>query len=67
MERHKPVIAALNGMTVEIPRLGFWKYREILTWQGNAWNHKRIYRVYYALGLNQLWRTKRSLQGRDLR
>ena len=65
MQRDKPVIDALNGMTEEFPRLGFWKYREILAQRGNPWSHKRIYRVYCTLGLNQPRRTKRRLPERE--
>jgi len=65
MKRDKPVIDALNALTEEFPRLGFWKYRDILVRRGHPWNHKRVYRVYCALGLNQPRRTKRRLPERD--
>jgi putative transposase len=59
------VIEALNGLTEEFPRLGFWKYAGVLAARGHPWNHKRIYRVYCQLGLNQPRRTKRRLPERD--
>ena len=65
LQRDKTVIDALNGLTEEFPRLGFWKYRDILARRGYSWNHKRIYRVYCALGLNQPRRTRRRLPERD--
>ena len=52
-------------MVDEFPRLGFWKYVDLLSARGYAWNHKRIHRVYCALGLNQPRRTKRRLPERD--
>jgi putative transposase len=63
--RDRALIDALNGLTQEFPRLGFWKYAGLLAQRGYPWNHKRIYRVYCALGLNQPRRTKRRLPERD--
>jgi putative transposase len=65
MARDEELITALNGLVVEFPRSGFWKYVDVLAHRGYAWNHKRIYRVYCALGLNQPRRTKRRLPERD--
>ncbi|MES9938052.1 MAG: IS3 family transposase [Sedimenticola sp.] len=65
MQRDKPVIEALNQLTEEFPRSGFWKYRDILSLRGYPWNHKRIYRVYCEMGLNQARRTKKRLPERD--
>jgi len=64
-ERDRQVIDALNALAEEFPRLGFWKYVDVLAARGYPWNHKRIYRVYCAMGLNQLRRTKRRLPERD--
>jgi len=64
MERDSEVITALNDLVEEFPRSGFWKYEGILGNRGYPWNHKRIYRVYRALGLNQPRRTKRRLPER---
>lgn len=62
--RDSAVIEALNGLVAEFPRLGIWKYVDLLRARGFAWNHKRIHRVYCALGLNQPRRTKRRLPQR---
>jgi len=63
-EKDADVIDALNALVEAHPRWGFWKYRARLRTQGYSWNHKRIYRVYCALGLNQPRRTKRRLPER---
>lgn len=65
MERDTELIDALNGLVEEFPRGGFWKYVDTCRLRGKPWNHKRIHRVYCALGLNQPRRTKRRLPGRD--
>jgi len=65
LKRDSAVIEALNDLTEEFPRLGFWKYVGVLSARGYPWNHKRIYRVYCQLGLNQPRRTKRRLPERD--
>lgn len=63
--RDRPVIEALNGLVEEFPRLGYWKYVDLLSARRYPWNPKRIYRVYCAMGLNQPRRTKRKLPTRD--
>lgn len=65
LKRDQAVIKALSQLTEEFPRLGFWKYVDVLSARGYRWNHKRIYRVYCQLGLNQPRRTKRRLPERD--
>lgn len=64
MVRDAEVIEALNGMVEAHPRWGFWKYVKALRNRGEPWNHKRLYRVYCSLGLNQPRRTKRKLPER---
>ena len=64
MARDGEVIDALNGLAEEFPRCGYWKYVDVLALRAYPWNHKRIYRVYCALGLNQARRTKRRLPSR---
>lgn len=65
MARDGAVIDALNGLTEEFPRSGFWKYVDTLSNRGYPWNHKRIHRVYCNLRLNLPRRTKRRLPTRD--
>ncbi len=58
------VIEALNQLVDAHPRWGVWKYIARLRMLGHPWNHKRIYRIYRQLGLNQPRRTKRRLPKR---
>ena len=46
------VIAALAKLVKDRPSRGFWKCRKMLGREGRPWNHKRIYRVYRAMGLH---------------
>ncbi|WP_454061076.1 DDE-type integrase/transposase/recombinase [Candidatus Nitrospira salsa] len=62
--RDQEIIAALNQLGEAHPRWGVWKYIRRLRALGHGWNHKRIYRVYRQLGLNQPRRTKRRLPKR---
>jgi len=45
------VIKALRELADRYPRYGFGKMFPILRRHGHRWNHKRVYRVYCALGL----------------
>jgi len=65
MARDADVIDALNELVEAHPRWGFWTYVERLRALGHGWNHKRIYRVYCGLGLNQPRRTRRKLPERE--
>jgi len=65
LERDAAVIDALNALVEQQPRRGFWKYFQTLQRQGLGWKHKRVYRVYRAMGLNQPRRTKRRVPKRD--
>ncbi len=62
--RDGKVREALNDLVDAHPRWGVWKYIARLRAIGHPWNHKRIYRVYRQLGLNQPRRTKRRLPSR---
>lgn len=64
LERDRAVIAALQALVERHRRWGFWKCRARLRLDGHPWNHKRIYRVYKELGLNQRRRTKQRLSDR---
>jgi len=63
-ERDQPVVDALNALLERYPRWGFWKYFYTLRGLKMKWNHKRVYRVYCAMKLNQKRRVKRILPSR---
>lgn len=63
-ERDAGVIAALTALVDEHPRWGFGLCFDRLRWTGHDWNHKRVRRIYRALGLNQPRRTKRRVPHR---
>lgn len=55
---------ALNALVEKFPRNGFWLLFNRLRKQGFIWNHKRVYRVYKAMGLNIKRRTKKRIPQR---
>jgi putative transposase len=61
-----PIISALQAVVAQHGRWGFWKCFRRLRAQGHGWNHKRVYRVYCALRLNHVRRTKKRVPKRDL-
>ena len=64
LSRDTDLVAALNAVIERYPRRGFWKCYKLLRRQGHGWNHKRVYRVYCALGLNHKRRAKRRVPTR---
>jgi len=62
--RDADVIAALNALVERHSRWGFWKCYDALRRNGQPWNHKRVYRVYCQLHLNQKRRAKKRLPKR---
>jgi len=58
------VINAINELIDKHPRNGFWLIFNRLRKLGHTWNHKRVYRVYKALGLNFKKRTKKCIPKR---
>ena len=60
----EPIIDAINALLEKNPRWGFWKCFGSLRHRGHEWNHKRVWRVYCAMGLNQKRRTKKRLPDR---
>jgi putative transposase len=67
MERDAEVINVLNEIVGRKPRWGFWKLRDRLRLDGCSINHKRLHRVYCAMGLNLPRRTRRRLPTRPRR
>jgi putative transposase len=69
--RYKPkpkqdeaLIDALNALVAKHPAIGFWQAYHRLRLTGRPWNHKRVYRIYTALGLNIRRRAKKRLPAR---
>lgn len=63
-DRDTDVIKGINGVIDKHPRWGFWKTFKALRRKGYRWNHKRVYRVYCELRLNQKRRAKKRLPKR---
>lgn len=57
------VINALNSLVEKHPRWGFWKLYKVIR-KKHKWNHKRVYRVYCQMNLNQSRRAKKRLPNR---
>jgi len=65
LEQDKEVIAVLTRLTEANHRWGFWQSYQQIRLEGYKWNHKRVYRVYCQLGLNQKRRTRKRIPVRD--
>ena len=58
------LITELHQLALDHPAYGFKKMYHSLRNQGYDWNHKKVYRVYKALGLNLTRKRKRRLPPR---
>lgn len=63
-DRDAEVIESINALIDKHPRWGFWKTYKALRRKGKLWNHKRVYRIYCMLRLNQKRRAKKRLPKR---
>ncbi len=67
--RHRPdrdeeVIALLAELSERFPERGFGKLFQLIRRRGLVWNHKRVWRVYCLMKLNQRRRGKKRLPNR---
>lgn len=63
-EDDSAIIDAIHTVLEKHPRYGFWAIFERLKRRGYSWNHKRVYRVYKALGLNIRRKAKKRIPSR---
>jgi putative transposase len=63
-KRDEEILDALNALVARHPAIGFWQAFHRLRKAGHGWNHKRVYRVYTALGLGIRRRAKKRLPAR---
>lgn len=61
------VIAMLQELVERFPERGFSKLFKLIRRRGHRWNHKRVWRVYCALGLNRRRAGKKRLPNRTPR
>ncbi len=59
------VIAVLRELAERFPEHGLSKLFKLIRRRGHGWNHKRVWRVYSALGLNQRRIGKKRLPRRN--
>lgn len=65
LEKDKEVIEVLTRLTEKNHRWGFWQSYQQVRLEGYKWNHKKVYRVYCELGLNQKRKAKKRIPNRD--
>lgn len=64
--RDEPVMDVLNEIIEENPGWGFWlSFKDIRHYRQLPWNHKRVHRIYCAMGLNMQRRSKRRIPTRE--
>jgi putative transposase len=63
--RDQPVIDVVLALVERFPRYGFGKLFPLIRRQGHRWNHKRVHRIYCALGLNIRRKGKKRLPNRN--
>lgn len=66
-DRDEEVIAVLQELAERFPERGFSKLLKLIRRRGHGWNHKRVWRVYCALGLNRRRVGKKRLPNRNPR
>jgi len=64
MSDEAPLQVALAAHAEQHPTEGFWKAYGRLRLQGKPWNHKRLWRVYTAMGLALRRKKKKRLPAR---
>lgn len=64
IDHDSEVITELNEVLEKHPSWGFWKCYKAIKRKKHPWNHKRVYRVYCQMNLNQKRRAKRRLPKR---
>lgn len=62
--RDATIIEVLNNLVDRPPLWDAWKYIDPVKALDHPWNHKRIFRIYRQLGLNQARGTKRRVPTR---